>query len=231
MLFAEAHECASAARRVLESGEGRNLRYAALEIRIAIERLFYVLLPHYRDELPDDIVKLWQPRQIIDALIDCNPFIESHQQATIGLPGGGPGKPLFVGAYKPVTRKLLRQYYHRLGSYLHAFVDGSAPAESKLRATIMGAVERVEEHCRETTVIANVGPYITVACVCVRELKRSFFALTANQSIRCPDPECGTVYDLAAMAPAMQTAWTLRTEPYVCAECKHTTPIGVHELR
>jgi hypothetical protein len=231
MLLPNVNECVSATRRLLEAGDVRSLRYAALEMRMAIEQLFYALLPHYRDELPDDIVKQWQPRQIIDALIDCNPFIESHQQITIGPSGGGGGEPIFKGTYKPVTRKLLRQYYHRLGSYLHASPDGSLINEAKLRATIAGALERVDEHCRETTVIANVGVFITVNCVCGREIRRNFLALSVNQSVRCPDPRCGAIFDLVAMGAPMQTTWSLRRQPYLCPSCNGETPIGQHEIR
>jgi hypothetical protein len=208
------------------------VRYAALEARMAIEGLFYALLSHYREELPDDIVKTWQPRQIIDAIVACNPFAESYQQITIGPPHGDvTAKPLFVGNYKPVSRKLLRQYYHRLGSYLHAAVDGTPFNETKLRATINGALDRVEEHCRETTVIANIGMFVTVNCGCGRAVKCNMTSLAARRHVQCPDPACGAIYDLVAMAPVMQTAWKLRMATFQCERCQHGTPIGVHLAR
>lgn len=215
---------------MLATGDVRDLLYAALEARMGLEGLFYALLKYYREELPDDITKKWQPRQVIEAILRCNPFAESHQQITLGPSGGGGGQPLFAGSYKPVTRKLLAQYYHRLGSYLHATVDGAAVNEAKLRAAVSGALDRLEQHCRETTVIANIGPYITVECECGRQIKRNILALAGSRAIECPDPECAAIYHLVAMAPVMQTAWTLRVAKFQCGECQHLTAIGVHRI-
>lgn len=229
-MYSHVKECVAAGRALIATGNPQNLRYGALEARMAIEGLFYALLPHYREELPDDIVKKWQPRQVIDAIIGCNPFAQMHQQITI-CPAGDLAGPKFVGTYKPVPPELLRKYYHRLGSYLHAANDGAALNEGKLRATVTGALDRVEEHCRETTVIANVGPYIFVKCECGREIKRNMLALAARQHIQCPDPACSAIYDLLAMAPVMQTAWKLRTADFYCDECQRETPVGVHHIR
>src|ERR1043166_2603719 len=157
-MYTQVQKCVRASHALLATGNSRDLRYAALEARMAIVGLFYALLPHYREELPDDIAKTWQPRHLIDAIISCNPFVQMHQQITIGIPDDPAAK--FVGTYTPVPPELLRKYYHRLGSYLHAPIDGTALNEGKLRATITGALTRVEEHCSQTTVMANVGSYI-----------------------------------------------------------------------
>jgi hypothetical protein len=199
---------------------------------MAIEGLFYGLLAHYREELPDDIVKSWQPRQIIDAIAACNPFAESYQEVRIGPSRNDPtDKPLFVGQYKPVSRKLLRQYYHGLGSYLHAAVDGAPLNEAKLRATVSGTLDRVEEYCRETTVIANLGMFVSVPCGCGRTIKCNITSFTVRRHTQCPDPACGAIYDLVGMAPVMQTAWTLRTARFRCENCEHDTAVGVHLIR
>jgi len=230
-MYSRVYDAIAAANRLLSTKDSRDLRYAALEARMAIEGLFYALLPHYRDELPDDIVKRWQPRQLIDAITACNPFVQMHQQVTIGPVAGDVDGPKFVGSYKPVSRDLLRKYYHRLGAYLHAAMDGAVLNEPKLRATVIGALQRVEEHCNDTTVIINFGPYITVLCGCGREIKRNIFALTSRHDIRCPDPDCGAIYDLIALAPVMQSAWTLRSEPFKCGQCSHESQIGIHRLK
>lgn len=198
---------------------------------MAIEALFYALLSYYRDELPDDIVKSWQPREIIDAIARCNPFAESYQEVRIGpARGTSADKPLFVGHFKPVSRKLLRQYYHRLGSYLHAAVDGDPLNEAKLRATVAGALDRVDEQCRDTTVIANIGMFVSVSCECGRVIKCNIMSFTVRQHVQCPDPACSAIYDLVAMAPVMQTAWKLRTATFQCEHCDHGTAVGVHHL-
>ena len=230
MMWEDVAGYAANARRLLASSEAGCVRHAALETRFAIERLFYSLLPYYEDELPDDIIRKWQPRQIIEALIECNPFVEYEQHIVIGRGQGNDGQPLFAGSQKPVSRKLLSQYYHKLGSYLHARRDGKDPDVMKMRSVISSAVERIEQHCRETTVMHNGGVFITVACECGRDIKRNLLALAGNPSARCTREECGAVYDLVAVHAPLQTEWRLRTLPFICPACAAMTPYGIHKI-
>lgn len=70
MLHAVAESHAVEGRRLLDAGDAASLRHAALEARMAIELLFYALLPHYTEELPDDLARRWHPKQIIEALLE-----------------------------------------------------------------------------------------------------------------------------------------------------------------
>jgi hypothetical protein len=201
--------------------------YAALEIRMAIESLFYALLPQYEEEIPEDLLKQWQPRAIIDAIIDCNPLVQWHSQVTIGRSGAPPGSPpLFVGQQHPISRELLRKYYHRLGSYLHARRDGSAVPRTRLRSVIVAATQRVEEFCRGTSLLHNMGLYISIICACGRVIKRNALGLGGRRHIRCPASACGAIYDLISAHDGL-TEWAMRSEIFTCA-CKHQTKIGVH---
>src|SRR5687768_15974814 len=63
------------AKKLIGAADSDSLRYASLELRTAIEHLFYELMPLYEEELPSDIVREWRPVQIIDALVDCDPLV------------------------------------------------------------------------------------------------------------------------------------------------------------
>src|SRR5258705_488452 len=136
------------ARQLLACEDEPHLRYAALELRMAIEQLFYKLLPSYREELPDDLLKQWQPKKLIDALIDCNPDVEQNFTLTFAdeLPDGKPGPAMMVGRYKAVNRKLLRQYYHKLGSLLHASMNDKRNEPAPTRGFLEAAASRIEEY-------------------------------------------------------------------------------------
>ncbi len=167
------------AKKLISIGDEASLRYAALEIRMSIEQLFYKLLPSYREELLDDLLKRWQPKKIIDALIDCDPNVERDFTLTMAqeLPNGGHGQTIHIGRYKAVTRKLLQQYYHKIGSYLHASITQKHHDLTIMRSFLDSATTRVEEFCRETTIISNIAIFHTINCVCGRTIKRNEKAL------------------------------------------------------
>jgi hypothetical protein len=50
-----------------------SFRYAALDLRYAIEYLVYKFLPHYKDEVIDEVLNEWRPNVILDALVEANP--------------------------------------------------------------------------------------------------------------------------------------------------------------
>lgn len=173
------------ARRLLARDDEDSLRYAALETRMAIEELFYALIPYYKEELPEDLLRRWQPRHIIDALLACNPMVEQYQQ--IVMRSKDDGRVIFAGHQTPATRELLKRYYQKLGSYLHAPLDGKERNQAKMRQFLEAALARIDEHCRQTTVIHNGGLYLQHRCVCGRIIKRNLFAVGLRRAVHCPD--------------------------------------------
>jgi DNA-directed RNA polymerase subunit RPC12/RpoP len=229
MLLHDSMIHANQARKLMAVGGEASLRYAALEIRMAIELLFYKLIPSYRDELPDEVLKQWQPKKIIDALIDCDPYVEQNSSLTMAveLPNGGHGPAIRVGSYKAVNRKLLRRYYHKIGSYLHAAMVEGHRDLTKMQSFLDAAATRVEEYCRETTVISNFGKFHTLNCVCGRKIKRNDQAVQLKPYVRCPNEQCQAVHDLIKNDED-GTEWKLRESEFVCPECKTSNYFGSH---
>jgi hypothetical protein len=227
MILQRAMDHVERARALMQTGERSDMTHCALETRMAIEELFYALIPQYRDELPSDILKRWQPKQIIDALLECNPMVEQYQQIRIG--GDGGAAPLFVGDHTPATRELLRKYYHKLGSYLHAPIDGNERNLPRMQQFLQAALTRIEQNCRETTVISNVGIFFEHTCVCGRTIKRNLFALGVRPYAQCPDEDCKATYDIKVIVGG--SIWTMRTVDFSCSRCRVKTPIGVQYLR
>jgi hypothetical protein len=59
------HESRQALKRAcaaLESNDDQDLKYAALELRMAMESLTYDRAKAYKDEFPPDEYETWQPR-------------------------------------------------------------------------------------------------------------------------------------------------------------------------
>lgn len=214
------------ARRALAADDPSDLVYAALEARMAIEELFYALIPQYAEELPSDVLKRWQPRHIIDALLECNPMVEQYQQITIG--DRTTGGPFFTGNYTPVTRQLLKDYYQKLGSYLHAPPTGEDPDAPEMREFVESALGKVEQHCRETTVVFNGPMFFEHKCVCGRNIKRNVFAIWTRPYVKCAEENCQAVYDITAIQGGAK--WQLRHVEFKCEKCRVLTPVGSHRL-
>lgn len=107
----------------LDSNNEHRVRYAALELRTAMEALVYERVLMYEDELSAADLAIWQPRQVFRVLLN----IDEHADKTSSLSYGiqsSPGKPpeamTCVGTDRVLSTRELKQYYDKLGSFLHA---------------------------------------------------------------------------------------------------------------
>jgi DNA-directed RNA polymerase subunit RPC12/RpoP len=193
-IHAAAMRCLDKAILLAQSADEDSLRYACLQLRMSIEHLFYQLLPSYREELPTDVFDQWQPRQILDAVIDCDPDATEDRQVWIQVT---PDKPVTdLGKQTAVTKKLLRDHYHRLGSFMHAPLHGKPLVLDKLRATVADAINAVESY-RGDRIIANMGSYIRFPCVrCNHPFKRRASAIPPDMKVRCLNSKCAAIHQL-----------------------------------
>ena len=220
------------ATALIEVGGETNLRYAALEIRMAIEILFYKLVPQYKDELPDDILKQWRPKAILDAVLDCDPNAEHDSSVSFAqeVAGETPSNGTFLGNHKAVSRKLLRNYYHFLGSILHASNDKSPLDLDKAKRRLLSACSKVKEHCEQTTLFFNIGNYATYKCDCGRIIKRNSNAIKHNPIVQCTNSQCRATYKVTLDSD--KTAfWVLMQQEFICPKCKTSSYLREHELR
>src|SRR5262245_53469429 len=115
--------CVEKAEKMLRNDDLDSFRYASLQLRMAIEYLFYELVPLYKDELPADILTTtWKPQQILAAILECDPDANKDTRMVFAPSGmlGNPDAPHLVLESKAPTKALLSAHWHRLGSYLHA---------------------------------------------------------------------------------------------------------------
>jgi len=213
MAHQKTHTCICNAEKLLEESSPDSLRYAALQLRMAIEYLFYELIPLYQEELPDDITSsTWQPRQIIDALLECNPYVDQDAQIRIG-----DGSSAMVFESKAPNRRLLKQHYHRLGSYLHAPVNLLDPQAEKWQSDLREAILCLRQFDTEQ-ILHNIRPLVTFSCqLCGRVVKRNKHGVEASGEMRCPNPKCMAIYDIRLEPDRF--CYALRKVDYKCLYC------------
>ena len=231
MVHTETVSCVKKAEVLLEADDPDSLCYASLQLRMAIEHLFYELIPLYREELPDDIVNRWQPKQIIDALLDCDPHVDQDATVTFysSTPNGGPGEPFFQRRVRAVTKRMLKQHYHKLGFYLNAPMHGRPPEPEKWRAALQTAVGVLKQYTSDQ-ILCNVRPLVSFDCVCGRTVKRNIHAIEANTEVKCPDPSCGAIWDAERTEDGI-FRFQIRRDSYRCPYCKETNFVPVHEVK
>lgn len=216
----------------MQAGDAESLRYASLQLRMGIEYLFYNLLSVYRDELPDDITKDWQPQKLMDAILECDADADQDATLMLGPPGAFRSEELpdgvIVQESKAPNKKLIRKHYHRLGFYLHAPVDLKEPDEKKWLGDLRKAVEDLKEYDL-TKIVMNFSEAFTVNCeLCGRTIKKKCSAVETSKVMQCPNSKCNAIYD--AKVEGKQVSVLLRRGDYLCPYCGSKNYFSVGSL-
>jgi hypothetical protein len=226
----EAKRSLDKARKLIAAADPDSLRYACLQLRSAIEELFYELIPLYKDELPTDIIHEWRPVQIIDALVDCDPLVEQDTRICMfDYDGdGNPAPPGYVGEQKAVSHKLLQKYYHALGSYLHAPLPGKQHDFAKLAKRLAATADVVAKRCAGE-VLANLAAKATFTCDCGRHVTRNVRALEISPLVVCPDSKCRAQFEYIGTENGV-SRFSLLVQTVTCPKCQAKIEVGLHKL-
>lgn len=106
----------------LTSIDVQRLKYAALELREAMESLTYDRALAYKDDFPPSEYETWQPKKVMQVLLEIDPNADKDSSLAFGIePGLGqaPETMQFLGTEKVLNMKVLKKNYDALGSYLH----------------------------------------------------------------------------------------------------------------
>ncbi|OBT04979.1 hypothetical protein A9257_04350 [Vibrio cyclitrophicus] len=109
-------------REALDSQLEHQVKYAALELRMAIEAITYDRAQSYKDEFPPEQYQTWQPRKVMKVLLEIDSFADRDSSLLIGrqlAPSSKPETMRSLGTEAVFSLKLLNKHYDALGSYLH----------------------------------------------------------------------------------------------------------------
>jgi transcription elongation factor Elf1 len=121
----QARSAATRAREMLNAATDLpSLRYAALEVRLAMEALTYDRAQAYRAELPLSEIGTWQPRRVLMTLIEINPRADSGGTVRVGRQASRGERAAeadmhTLGTEVVLDLRFLRRHYDAIGSYLH----------------------------------------------------------------------------------------------------------------
>lgn len=199
-----AQECLAAAKAEIASGDESRLPYVALRLRMALEALTYERAHAYREFLAPGQCEAWQPKRIIDTLLDIDPHADQGRTLYMDPTREGEAQPLDlirVGVEHVVSVITLKKHYDALGSFLHLptirqlrqkkVSDLAAP-----RKHCQGVIEAVEKALSST--IFNVIPAVPIDFPCERcgeNIKRR--APFGSFQFESSCPACKATYDVS----------------------------------
>lgn len=167
--------------RALDQMAAGQLRYAALELRFAIEALTYDRAQAYAEELPAEARAKWQPQKVMDALIEIDPHAGDSYRLSIGkepAPGVAPTHMVDLGEDVVFGLKDIKTHYHALGSYLHVpsmqkLDEPFSDDDSRMRERLEATAEALTKSLASKVWNCTLSPAYTFDCFrCERPIRK-----------------------------------------------------------
>ena len=235
-----ARDCVTRAKNLLANGDDPSARYACLELRFAIEYLSYDLLQTYRDELPYDAVKKWQPKEVISEMRNVDPHADASSSLSVAMEAT-PGEPppdeawTSLGEEHRFSMPWANKNHNALGNYLHAptihhLESGSAATVETIIARATEVLNECEQILNSSFYNSNFGNFFTFNCGdCKTQMRGRVKDPTQKQVVTCR--KCHAVYD-AEFGEGQKVTLTPHQLSYICAApCRAENWIGTHLVK
>lgn len=190
-------------RSHLAEGSASALTYAALEVRLALERVCYDRLRTAHDYISADDLRSWKPNYIVQRLMEqVDPKITSEWTLSIGSePGDSPTSYVEVGTQKGFDPKKVNQLWQAMSSFLHSAMPKSRedslphyrPADT-MQAKIEEALQELDRIAEGTLIGAMVFGAVSFDCVCGQKNRRATQVLSHNEIVNCIREGCKESY-------------------------------------
>lgn len=226
------------AKQELLTGDDVRLRSAALQLRMSMEALTYDRFRAYSDEVDPEEYATWQPKRIMQLLLDIDANADTDSSVSGGTQGvdGTPPKEMeFLGAEKVLNLSAIKKHYDALGSYLHM------PTWKKMQEGTPIDLGKLRERCQ--IIISEVEKVLASPIWNIR------FAIVSRASCvfcgkpmqkRCPEQGeyskakcfgCGAHYKLSPKGNN-QVLWEPIQTKVTCPtdDCGHAFFLGDHKL-
>ncbi len=204
-----ARESVARARVELDNGDRARLKFAALELRMAIEAVTYERAQSYSAEIPQTEHRTWQPKKLMQLLIDIEPHADKGSSIAFGVEDvpGVPAKEMkLLGAEAVFDLRAIKAHYDALGSYLHMptlkqLEEVGEPDLDKLRircTTIIGLLDGV---LASPVFNINFGTFSSITCMnpdCGKAVRRRIPSGQTALTVECL--ECGMGYEVSVDA-------------------------------
>lgn len=219
-------------RALLNEDTDQSVTYAALEARLALEKVCYDRLRQAHDYISHDQLKKWQPGGVVNTLmeeVDANVAVTRTLKISKlpAVPGIELNDDDFfeVGTEVGFNAKKVAKMWQALSNLaLHVRLpehkhDHIPPYREK-NAIIVKVEEVVVELMRlsKTTMsFSGIGEEVLFDCICGEENRRRAELLVEGQSVSCINPQCVASFNVSKGASGF--AFTSEDIPIGCVGC------------
>lgn len=217
-----------------------SVTYAALEARLAIEKIVYDRLRQRHDYISHEQLKAWTPGNVVQRLlldVDDNMtkgFVLSMSRKP-HVPGTKPEDEDWVEIGTEVgfdAKKIASMWQALAGSALHVRIpkskDDDIPPygdKAKIKAKVVQVVSELERLSKGTLTSSGVpvGGEVSFVCTCGEKNKRRANLLQAEQHVYCINPKCDETWRVVKEGDETGFENVLIDVP--CKHCDHVAHI------
>lgn len=220
------------------------MRYAALELRDAMEAVTYDRALAFKDEIPPEEYKTWQPRKLMAVLADIDPSMVMSSTIAVGIePEYGKPPPAedmqFLGTDQVFTLKDLKAHYDAIGGHLHMpsldqLQTGKIADPQKLRTRCETVVVALEEVLSSPVFNVTLGNFAVLdECMneaCKKPIRKRIPHGKAEVEVECF--ECKAAYTVISL-PGNTVEFKPKMTMVGCPTegCTETFPLWPHEMK
>lgn len=224
----------------MEAGNEARLVYAALELRMAIEALTYDRAQAFQEEIPPSEYRTWQPKKVMQMLIDIEPTADKDSSVAVGLEDV-PGIPAttmnFLGTEKVFGLKPIKDHYDALGSFVHLpnlkqLEEKGFANPAKILERCKRIVELVKAVLASPIFNTNFGVFTSIECMnpdCKQMVRRRI--PSSNSSLKATCLHCNLAYEVKIDGD--QCTWGVDLEKIPCpnSSCEEVFGISRSDLK
>ncbi|WP_426026133.1 hypothetical protein [Brevundimonas sp. TSRC1-1] len=190
---------------LLNQDTDASVTYAALEARLALEKVCYDRLRQCHDYISHEDLKKWQPNQVVNTLInDVDQHATSTRTLSISrLPsveGRDPKDEDYVeiGTEVGFDPKLMGKFWNALAKLaLHVRLPQSRNDvipnygdKEKIKAKVIDVITELRRLSNTTMTFSGIGEEVSFECDCGTKNRRRADLLKEGQVVSCINPEC-----------------------------------------
>ena len=224
----------------IQSGDDSRLRYAALEIRMAMESITYDRAQAFKEEIPPELYATWQPRKLMGYLVSLVPDADLDSSISFGLektPGKPADKMHSLGQETVFKFRDLKKHYDAFGNYLHSptaeQIQNNKDVDfAKLRKRCAGVIELLEKALASPVFNSTFGVFATLSCLrCDFQIKKRINEPNGSAPMSADCFECHAKYKIRP-AGNDQYEWIPEQVPIKCVsdECGQTNYVWADQI-
>jgi hypothetical protein len=228
-------------RAHLNTGDAVSLTYAALESRLALERVCYERLRISHKYISADDLRTWKPQYVVQTVMEMvDPKIATEWQLQMGSePGDNPPNYVSLGTQKGFDPKYINQLWQAMSSFLHCDVPRSSDHTIGHYRTADKMKPKIEEVLRELDRIsegsimgAMVFEHVSFECGCGQTNRRATVTLQHDAIVNCIREGCREQYRVEKTGDEFQ--FERRMQKVTCHNCGAAQRLPhreIHELK